>query len=117
MKFWKLLFVLLVLCGNGFVFGQNVKKQVAEIKTQIFCDHCKMCDSCGKNIYDAVHNLKGIQKVEILEQQAVIRVTFNPQKVTLEEVKNAISGAGYDADEVKAQPVAYEKLDGCCKKK
>lgn len=117
MNAWKWMIVVLFFCLKGLVYGQNSKKEVVEIKTQIYCDHCKKCDSCGKNIYDAIHALAGIKKVEILDAESVIRVTYNPQKVTLEEVKNAIAGAGYDADEVKAQPVAYEKLDGCCKKK
>ena len=35
----------------------------------------------------------------------------------LDELKNKIiSKLGYDADEVKADKEAYEKLDGCCKK-
>lgn len=45
--------------------------------------------------------------------------TSQGEKVTIVHpgTLNTNAGAGYDADEVKAQPVAYEKLDGCCKKK
>ncbi len=30
-------------------------------------------------------------------------------------IKTAISNMGFDADEIKANPTAYKKLDGCCK--
>ena len=33
----------------------------------------------------------------------------------IQEIKEGISKLGYDADEIKADPEAYENLDGCCK--
>jgi mercuric ion binding protein len=45
-----------------------------------------------------------------------ITVIYNPNRVDLQTIKTAISKLGYDADEIKADPIAYEKLDGCCKK-
>jgi len=33
----------------------------------------------------------------------------------LATIRAAISKLGFDADNVKADPTAYEKLDGCCK--
>ncbi|MBL4654727.1 MAG: hypothetical protein JKY33_02775 [Bacteroidia bacterium] len=41
---------------------------------------------------------------------------MTPNKITIDNIRNAISKVGYDADEVEADPVAYEKLHGCCKK-
>lgn len=46
-----------------------------------------------------------------------ITVYYNPQKTDLKTIKTVISKMGYDADELKAEPLAYEKLDGCCQKK
>lgn len=37
------------------------------------------------------------------------------KKTDLQAIKEGISMLGYDADEVKANEKAYEKLDGCCK--
>ena len=40
---------------------------------------------------------------------------YNAKKTDLQTIKTAISKLGYDADELKADPEAYENLDGCCK--
>ncbi len=117
MKKLKYVVALLFLLVSVASYGQNSEKEVLEINTKIYCDHCKMCDSCGKNIYDAVHALNGIKKVEILEKESKVRVHFNAEKINADDIRKAISDAGYDADDVKANPLAYEKFDGCCKKK
>ncbi len=48
-------------------------------------------------------------------KDTTITVVYNPLKATPEKIETAISKMGYDADEIKADPVAYEKLDECCK--
>ena len=40
-----------------------------------------------------------------------IKIYSNP-----ETIREVISKLGYDADNVKADNDAYNKLDGCCKK-
>ena len=45
-----------------------------------------------------------------------ISVTFEPALVNIMTIKKAISMMGFDADEIKADPIAYDNLDGCCKK-
>jgi len=86
------------------------------IKTSIVCDHCMKCDDCGYNIDTSVRKAKGIKKVEIDPEKSTVEVTYRTDKTTPEEIRVALSKAGYDADDVKADPAAYAKLDGCCKK-
>ena len=53
----------------------------------------------------------------VLDDKAMtIKVTYNTKKTDLAKIKQGIGKLGYDADEVKADAVAYEGLDGCCKK-
>lgn len=97
--------------------GQESKKnQKTVIKTAIYCNHCKECETCGKSFQSNMLKIKGLKMYELDEKQMTITVYFNPQKTTLQTIKTAISKLGYDADEIKADPLAYEKLDGCCKK-
>jgi copper chaperone CopZ len=86
------------------------------IKTSIFCDHCMECDDCGFNIDTHIRKLKGVRKVTIKPEEKSVEVTFRSDKTTPEEIRIALSKAGFDADDVKADPEAYAKLDGCCKK-
>lgn len=38
------------------------------------------------------------------------------KKTDLQTIKTNIAQFGFDADDLKADPIAYEKLDRCCKK-
>ncbi len=87
------------------------------IKTNIYCDHCKDCGSCGGKIEKDLGFEKGIKLVKLDETAMTITVTYNPKKTSPEKIREKISKYGFDADEVKADPVAYDNLDECCKKK
>jgi mercuric ion binding protein len=90
--------------------------QTATIKTAIYCDHCKACETCGKKFNSTLLKEKGVQMVVLDEKAMTIKVTYNTKKTDLPTIKKAISKLGYDADEVKAEAVAYQGLDDCCKK-
>ena len=96
--------------------GQESGKQTAEIKTNIYCDHCKQCESCGPRIYNQLMDVPGIKRVKINDQDTTVVVTYNSDKVDLKAVRDAINMAGFDADDQPAPADAVAKLDGCCKK-
>lgn len=109
--------VILILLFSANSFAQEQKTiQTAVIKTQIYCDHCKQCESCGDKFNKILLKEKGVQMVVLDEKEMTIKVTYNSKKTDLNKIKTAISKLGFDADDVKADPVAYEGLDGCCKK-
>lgn len=118
MKSIKLVFAILIAV---FTFqtsvAQNGKKnEKAVIKTTIHCDHCKVCETCGQLFDTEMLKIKGVKMYELDEQNMTITVHYNGQKTNLTAIKTAITKLGYDADEMKADTVAYDKLDGCCKK-
>ena len=99
------------------ISAQGVKKnQKAVIKTTLFCDHCKQCETCGGNFQSNILKIKGVKMYELDEKNMTITVFYNAQKTDLQTIKIAISKMGYNADEVKADALAYEQLDDCCKK-
>ena len=99
------------------ISAQEVKKnQKAVIKTTLFCDHCKQCETCGGNFQSNMLKIKGVKMYELDEKNMTITVFYNAQKTDLQTIKIAISKMGYNADEVKADALAYEQLDDCCKK-
>ena len=98
-------------------YAQQAKAiQTATIKTAIYCDHCKACETCGKKFNSTLLKEKGVQMVVLDEKAMTIKVTYNAKKTDLAAIKQAISKLGYDADDVKAEAVAYSGLDDCCKK-
>lgn len=113
----SILIVFLTVLSLQNTVAQNGKKnEKAIIKTAIYCDHCKQCETCGKNFQSEILKIKGVKMYDLDEKNMTITVYYNGQKTNLNTIKNAISKLGYDADEVKADVAAYDKLDGCCKK-
>jgi mercuric ion binding protein len=107
--------LLITIFSVGINFAKS-RSEIITIKTTIFCDHCKECESCGGKIEKDLGFAKGIKLLKIDEKAMTITVTFNPKKISAEEIRTLISKYGYDADDVKADPTAYENLDECCKK-
>ena len=92
---------------SSFTIGNT---EIAEIKTSA------VCGSCESTIKTALFKLSGIKSVALNIETAVVTVKYDPEKVTLDNIRLAISKAGYDADDVLADEKAYENLHSCCKK-
>ncbi len=86
------------------------------IKTTIYCDHCKKCETCGDKFNKSLYNEAGIKRVDVDPKAMTISVTYDARKTDVDKIRLAISKLGYDADEIKADPEGLAKLDGCCKK-
>ncbi|WP_188050639.1 heavy-metal-associated domain-containing protein [Flavobacterium sp. GP15] len=109
--------ILFFTLFTATISAQDGKKnQKAVIKTTLFCDHCKQCETCGGNFQSNMLKIKGVKMYELDEKNSTITVFYNSEKTNLETIKSGISKMGYDADDVKADVVAYEQLDDCCKK-
>jgi len=110
------IFIILIAVFTFSVSAQSKKNQKAIIKTALNCDHCKICETCGKNFQKNLYKINGLKMYELDEKNMTIVVYFNGEKTNLQTIQTAISKLGYDADDVKADKEAYEKLDDCCKK-
>jgi len=112
MKTLKTISTSLLIMIVMMVSAEKANAQTAEIKikTSATCDMCK--ETIEKNLAFE----KGIKKSVLDVDTKVLTVTYNPEKITPEKIRIAISKIGYDADEVPADPKAYKKLDDCCKK-
>lgn len=109
--------LILFLCFISLnSFGQN-KTETLVVKTQVFCDHCKVCETCGGKMETDLYYVKGIKLVEYNENDMTITVKYKTKKTTPDKIRVAISKLGFSADDVPADVAAYEKLDACCKKK
>lgn len=103
--------ILLLLTMFSFS-GKAQEANTAELKVKT----SSICKMCKTNIERELAFEKGVKKSDLDVQSKVVTVTYNPNKTTPEKIRQAISKAGYDADDVPANPKAYKKLDDCCKK-
>ena len=90
--------------------AQNNKTETIKIKTSSL-----ICDMCKETIETALAYEKGVKKFNVDVDEKTTTVTYRADKTTPEKIRKAISESGYDADDVKADPKAFNKLDECCK--
>lgn len=111
----KVQLLILVLLGFSTLSqAQVVRKggtEIATIKTPTV-----QCDECKKRIESYLSREEGVQKVVVDYKKKTTKVTYLVDRTSIENVKTAIANAGYDADDVTADPEAYKKLPRCCKK-
>jgi copper chaperone CopZ len=74
------------------------------------------CEMCKDKIESYLKEEEGVTKVVVDYKHKTTSVTWLQDRTNLENVRTAIANAGYDADDVKAEPESYKKLPKCCKK-
>lgn len=92
------------------VKAQDATTAELKIKTSATCSMCKT------TIEKYMAFEKGVKKSSLDVDSKILTVTYNPEKTNPEKLRVAVTKSGYDADDLKADPKAYKKLDDCCKK-
>lgn len=87
------------------------KSQEATIKSSL------VCGMCEDNIRNGLVYEKGIKRVTFDLDKSEVYVKFNPKHISLNEIETLITEIGYDANEKKADPIAFKNLDECCQSK
>ena len=119
MKHLSLVLIALLLV-SGSIFSQT-KKQPAEkpsstkAETTVVQVPTVVCNLCVTTLTKALKKVPGVKTTSIDLKKKTATVTFVASKVSVAKIEKAISNAGYDANSVKRDPAAYEKLDACCK--
>ncbi|HEY6954179.1 MAG TPA: heavy-metal-associated domain-containing protein [Flavisolibacter sp.] len=95
--------------------AQQKAVQVAKISTPTV-----QCEMCKKTIEDLLKRYDGVLSVNVkLNKDSTKRETtvkYLTDRINEETLKAAIANAGYDANEIAANPESYKALPKCCKK-
>lgn len=73
------------------------------------------CNSCVRAVQKALRSVKGVESARVDLKKKVATVTYVSATTSIAELETAITAVGYDANDKKADPEAYAKLDECCK--
>ncbi|HEX8356347.1 MAG TPA: copper chaperone [Segetibacter sp.] len=111
-----LLIAILIASFRSENFAQNKKAEWATIKTPNV-----RCWECKKRLEDYMarevgQTQAGIIKMQINLLSGTTRVQYWPDRVNLNYIQTAFANAGFDADEIKAEPDSYKKLPPSCKR-
>lgn len=108
-KFIFSLFSILFLTIASF--AQTKAVQTVKLSTPTV-----QCESCKKRIETYLKRYDGVMSINVNVKKKETTVKYITDRINEEEVKTAISNAGYDANDVSANPESYKKLPTCCKK-
>ncbi|MFZ9694949.1 MAG: heavy-metal-associated domain-containing protein [Chitinophagaceae bacterium] len=106
---YSLLFVL-------FFSGASLFAQVKPVVTQIIKIPQASCISCKERIESQVKRYDGVLEFVVNYRKGEARVKFLTDRTDIEQIKTAISNTGYDADDILANPDAYNRLPKACKR-
>ncbi len=66
------------------------------------------CGHCQKRVADAISSLSGVESVKVDLESESATVSFDPQKVSLDDIKAAILKAGYSTEIEKEVQTEYQ---------
>lgn len=89
---------------------EGAKLEKVTIKTSAVGEMCKV------TIEKALYALDGVEKAELDLVTKKVKVKYDAEMVDAATLRQAISAAGYDADDIPARPQAKDALPKCCKK-
>ncbi len=105
MKQLLLSMLLLVSLGSCAAPIRNAKTETFKV-----AGNCDMC----KNTIETAANKKGISEAEWDKDTKVLKLTYDSQQTTADEVLKRIAYAGYDNEKFLSPDDAYAKLPECC---
>lgn len=108
----KVVFMFACLLIGVSALAQKKEVVASEIKIKT----SSVCGMCKSTIEKDLKYEKGVISSNLEVSTKMLTVRYNSKKTNPEKIKKAVSKIGYDADEVPANPKAYDKLDECCKK-
>ena len=89
--------------------------RVVEGGNQIKIKTSAICEMCKETIeYDMTFE-KGMKNAILDLDTKVLTILYNPNRTDPETLRKRITKVGYNADNLKRDPEAYEKLPFCCK--
>ncbi len=105
--------VIMIVFAVMFVQFANAQEKKAKYETVVIQTSAE-CGDCQERIANMLNYTKGVKFSELDIESKKLTVKFQPAKISLETIKQKLVELGYDADEMKANPEAQQKLPSCC---
>ena len=105
-----ILFALFLFSGISQAKTSGNEKTVISLPTIV-------CESCVSRVEKALKNIDGVIEYKVDLDGKSATITYDTDKTNVAALETAITAAGYDANDKKADEKAYDRLPGCCKSK
>lgn len=105
----------------SLVFGIAASAQTKPVQTVKINTPTVQCEMCKDRIEEVLKRYDGVMTVSVklhktdsTKRQTTVK--YITDRTNEEVIKAAIANAGYDANEIAANPESYKALPKCCKK-
>lgn len=99
-----------------FGFAMSASAQKSAVKIDTFSTPTIQCEMCKDRISEYLRRVDGVTFVNVAVKKKIVIVKYLKDRTNDEMIKTSIANAGFDADEIKANPDSYKMLPKCCKK-
>lgn len=106
----KLLLATFIACFSIAASAQTKPIQTVKISTPTV-----QCEMCKKKIEEVMKRYDGIMSVNVNVRKKETTVKYITDRANVEIIKAGIANAGYDANEIAANPDVYKTLPKCCR--
>jgi periplasmic mercuric ion binding protein len=113
----KLLLIIPLLFLSKLLVAQKQGVDSLVVHTKIYCDHCAECEDCMPHIERELRFTKVVESSKLDLSAQTITIYYASNKTNPAALRKAVANAGFDADDVLANPKAVARLDECCRKK
>jgi len=109
--FFSILIAILWFSASGCSEKSNAAEKTANISLPT-----AKCETCKKTIEKVLLDAPGVENAIVsTTKPKVVQVVYNSTQTSEKQICETISKAGYDANTIKRDEAAYEKLEECCK--
>ena len=108
----KLIYSALIAC----LFSITASAQTKAVQTVKISTPTVQCEMCKKKIEEVLKRYDGVMSVNVNVKKKEVNVKYLTDRTNEEVIKAGIANAGYDANEIAANPEVYKTLPKCCKK-
>ena len=111
MKIISTILILAGLVGCSALISRNASNHSLK-EISIPTAQCGMCVAL---IDKALNGIDGILRYKVELDNLMVKVKYENEKISLQQIEQIIAKTGYRANDVSADPEAYKKLDMCCR--
>lgn len=72
------------------------------------------CGMCERTIEGSLKDVDGVTLADWDKETDQMTVSFNPEVITLDAIKQKIADVGYDSKTHRAKDEVHNSLSGCC---
>ena len=99
--------IILVVLLSTPLLGFSLTTEKAEFKVYGACGMCKAR-------IEKAAMIDGVKTAEWSQKTSMLTITYESNKVDLDDIHKSIAEAGHDTEKVRAKDETYKSLHACC---